>query len=247
MAFAVFGPGSLYITRTDIANATPVNIGFAQEFSLDESAENKELYGQNQYPLVAARGTIKATGKAKAAMVSGVAINSAYIGQSFAPGQLLLAQGEAQTIPAATPFTVTVANAAKFDTDLGVVNANTGLPFVKVASGPTQGQYSVAAGAYTFNTADQGTAVLISYAFASTTGGQTQTIVNQAIGINPTFQLDYATTLNGKSFYLRLFQCIASKLNRNFKLTDFFLPEIDFAIYQNAAGQVYKTSYADLG
>jgi hypothetical protein len=98
---AVFGPGSLYITRNDIAGQTPVNIGYAQEFSYDEAAETKDLYGQNQYPLVIARGTIKATGKAKAATVSGLALNAAFNGQSFNVGQLLMAQAEPHTVPAA--------------------------------------------------------------------------------------------------------------------------------------------------
>jgi hypothetical protein len=98
---AVFGPGSLYVTRIDIANQTPVNIGYAQEFSYDEAAETKELYGTNQYALVAARGTIKATGKIKAATLSGLALNAVFNGQSFNVGQLLMAIQEAQTIPAA--------------------------------------------------------------------------------------------------------------------------------------------------
>jgi hypothetical protein len=42
MAFAVFGPGSLYVTRTDIVS-TPINIGYCQSFSLDETGETKQL------------------------------------------------------------------------------------------------------------------------------------------------------------------------------------------------------------
>jgi hypothetical protein len=103
---AIFGPGTLYITRNDIAGQTPVNIGYAQEFSYDESAESKELYGQNQYPLVIARGTIKASGKMKAATVSGLALNAVFNGASFAGGQIAMAQAEAQTPTAGTTKTV---------------------------------------------------------------------------------------------------------------------------------------------
>jgi hypothetical protein len=241
--FAVFGPGSLYLTRTDITNATPVNIGFANEFSLDETAETKDLYGQLQYPLVTARGTIKATGKAKAAVVSGLAINAAFHGMSFSVGQLLMASGEAASVPAVSPYTVTVTNSTHFDTDLGVVYAASGLPLIKVVATPTLGQYMVSVGIYTFSAADEGVAVKITYAYLATMGGQTKIVTNQLIGTAPTFQLDYSTSLNGNPYYLRLYQCVATKLSQSFKLTDFMMPELDFAIFANAAGNVYEASY----
>jgi hypothetical protein len=243
MAFAVFGPGSVYVTRNDIANQTPINIGFAQEFSYDEAGESKQLYGQNQYPLAVARSTIKATGKMKSAEVSGIALNAAFHGQSFSAGQLLMAQSEAGSVPASTAYTVTVANSAHFDTDLGVVYAATGLPFTKVASGPTVGQYSVSAGVYTFAAADASAAVLLTYAYTTTSSGQTLTVANQPIGTSPTFQIDYATSLYGKSYYVRFYACIAEKLSRAHKLSDFMMPEVDFSFFANAAGNVYEVSY----
>jgi len=249
MAFAVFGPGSLYLTRTDVSNSTPINIGYAQEFSLDQSAENKELFGQNQYPLVVARGTVKITGKAKAAEISGIALNNAWMGESsFATGQILMAQGEAGSVPApAGPYTITVSHSANFDADMGVLYASTGLPFQKVASGPTTGQYSVSAGVYTFAAADTGIAVLITYAYTSSSGGQKLTATNRPIGFTPTFQLDYVTSLQSKPYYLRLFSCVSSKLSQSFKLTDFSMPEIDFSVFANSAGNVYTASYPEVG
>ena len=41
-------------------------------------------------------------------------------------------------MPAGSPYTVTVANAATFAADLGVVYAATGLPLTKVASAPVR-------------------------------------------------------------------------------------------------------------
>jgi hypothetical protein len=40
-----FGSGVLLGTRTDIANATPLNFGLVQEVTIDESATIKELTG----------------------------------------------------------------------------------------------------------------------------------------------------------------------------------------------------------
>ncbi len=253
MAFAVFGPGSLYITRKDISNATPVNIGFAQEFSLDEAAETKELFGQNQYALVAARGTIKTTGKAKAAEISGLALNAAFHGSAgvFSSGQLLMAQNEPNTVPVTPgPYTVSVINAATFDTDLGVVYAANNIPLTNVGPGGSltaDGQYKQTAGVYTFFSGDQNAALLITYAYTKSGAGQTKIVTNQPIGTSPTFQLDYSTVLNGNHYYLRIFQCISSKLAQSFKLTDFVMPEVDFDVFANAAGQVYQASYADIG
>jgi hypothetical protein len=250
MAFAVFGPGALYLTRTDIPNATPINIGYANEFSLDETGEVKELFGQNQYPLAVARGTIKATGKAKAAMISGQALNC-FHGGAFNSGQLLASLGEAATVPSTGTFTVAGANAASFDTDLGVIYANTGLPLVKVGAATlvgAAGEYFSNNGTYTFDSLDAGVGVKLQYAYATTVGGgQTQTVTSKPIGFAPTMQLDYVTTFQGKSYYLRMYNVIATKLAQAFKLTDYDMPEIDFSIFSNAAGNVYEVSYADVG
>ncbi len=120
-----FGSGVLIGTRTDIANATPVNFGLVQEVTMDETATIKELYGQQQHPLAIARGTIKTTGKAKVARISGLAMASLFYGVTPVPGQLMTAFGESGMIPAGSPYTVTVANAATAADDLGVLNALT--------------------------------------------------------------------------------------------------------------------------
>jgi len=78
-----FGSGVLLGTRTDIANATPVNFGLVQEVTIEESATVKEIYGQYQYPLVAARGTVKTTGKAKVARISGLAFANLFWHYTF--------------------------------------------------------------------------------------------------------------------------------------------------------------------
>lgn len=241
---AVFGPGILIITQLGVANPTPVNIGYAQEFSYDEAGDTKSLHGQNQYPLVSARGTIKATGKIKAATLSGLALNAAFNGQSFVNGQLIMQYGEADTVPA-SPYVLNVSppGGGTFDADLGILYAATGLPFKKVASAPAIGQYAESGAAYTFNASDSGAPILASYAYDTGAGGQTLTVQNTPIGNSPFFQLDYSSVLNGQPYYIRFFSCIASKLTRAHKLTDFVMPEIDFDFFANAAGKVYEVSY----
>lgn len=74
---------------------------------------------------------------------------------------------EAYTIPG-TPYQVAVANAnTPILSDLGVIYVG-GAALAKVGSSPAAGQYSVAAGVYTFAAADSGKAVSITYGYVET-------------------------------------------------------------------------------
>lgn len=247
---ALFGPGILWITRTDVTPSTPVNIGFINEFSLDISFETKQLFGQNQYALLAARGTAKSTGKMKPATLSGQALNTVLLGGTWVTGTQYDAAASPSTAIPTTPFhiTPTVPNTGTWNSDLGVVNAATSVPMTLVASGPTAGQYSVAAGVYTFSSADQvsGISVIMNFSYTYTAGalGQNQVIVNNPIGTTPTFQLDYKSNLYGATYYLRLFQAIGGKAAFNHKITDFVMPEYDFDFFANPAQQVGIISLA---
>jgi hypothetical protein len=239
-----FGSGVLLGSRTDVANATPGNFGLIQDVQLDVSFTTKTLTGQFQFPVAVARGAGKITGKAKMAQISGLAFNNLFFGQTLASGQLATSFGEAGTIATGA---VTVANAATFVDDYGVVNAATGLPFTKVASAPASGQYSVAAGVYSFNTGDNGKAVLISYTFTQTsTSAEQNAVNNQLLGTTPTFQAQlYGGTYQGKPVNVKLFNCVASKLAYSTKLEDFVVPEMDFDVFANAAGNVMNWSFAE--
>jgi hypothetical protein len=245
----LFGPGILWVTRTDIANPTPGNIGYINEFSYDFSFDTKQLHGQNQFALLAARGTAKTSGKMKAATLSGNALNTVLLGQTWTAGTQYDATTTAATAIPATPFTITpvAPSSGTFDTDLGVTNATTGVPLTLVASAPAAGQYSHVAGVYTFSSADNVSGVLVKISFAyqfTTAPGQSMIIQNQVIGTTPTFQLDYKTTLYGATYYVRLFQCIGSKTALAHKITDFAMPEYDFEFFANAAQNVGVISLA---
>ena len=241
-----FGSGVLLGTRTDIANATPVNFGLVQEVTIEETATIKELTGQFQRPVAIARGTIKTHGKAKVARISGIAFANLFYGVTPSAGQLATSFGEAGTVPATGPFTVTVANAATFTDDEGVLYAATGLPLTKVASAPAAGQYSVSvSGVYTFNSADAGKALLISYTYTLAVVGQKFTVANQLLGTTPTFQAVFYTTFQGQAILLKLNNCTSNKLSFHTKLEDFVMPEFDFSCFADAAGNVMTWSFAE--
>jgi hypothetical protein len=257
---AVFGPGILICTRTDISNGTPVNVGFAQEFQIEAAGTTKQLYGQNQLPLVAARSTIKTTGKFKSAVLSGIAMNNLFWGQtnSTASGQIAWNIGSTFSLSTAAA-TQQVGSSLTFDADLGVNYASNGLPFRRVSTGSeVAGSYSVQStspGLYQFSAAETtgltaGTTIPIKVTYSNTTTSGTSLLVtNQLIGTSPTFQLDYYTNLNqptAKPFIVRCYAAIASKMSLQFKLEDFMMPEYDFDLFANNAGQLVNQVFPEI-
>ena len=185
----------------------------------------------------------------KAATLSGQALNATLLGGTWTSGTQYDATTTSPTAIPTTPFqiTPTVPSSGTWNSDLGVINAVTGEPLTLVTGTPTAGQYAVSAGVYTFSSADEasGVTVAISFAYSFTSApGQSQIILNQNIGNTPTFQIDYKTTLYGATYYLRLFQAIASKWSMGHKITDFAQPEYDFEFFANAAQQVGIISLA---
>ncbi len=237
-----FGTGNFY-GISSAANSTPRKFATMQDVQFDLQFTTKQLYGQNQVALDIRRGQAKFTGKAKFAQISGSMLNDLFFSQTATTGLLLSAVGEAGTV-SATPFTVTVANSTTFDTDLGVVYAATGVPLTRVASSPAQGQYSVAAGVYTFSSTDTGAAVLIDYLYTAATGGTKVALSNQSMGTTPTFMGVFSTTASGKNVTLKLNLCTSSKLSLQTKIEDYTIPELDFEVMADAANNIGTLSVA---
>jgi hypothetical protein len=238
----LFGTGQLF--ATPVGGGAPLRMGALQDVSVDFSGDLKPLYGQYQMPLDVARGKTKVEWKAGTANIDVNAFNTVFFGSTLSKGgELIQAFNEAGTIPA-TPFQVTVANAAAFFMDLGVYDAITGNPYVQVASGPTTGQYSVSAGGvYTFAAADTTKQVLINYLYSSTAGsgsGGTITLSNQLMGSAPQFQLVLSQLYKAKSFTLILFACTAEKLSLPLKQDDHLVPELSGQAFANSAGQIAR-------
>ncbi len=238
-----FGSGVMIGTpTTGTAPYTPVEFGVMQEVSVDFTFTSKPLVGQYQLPVAMGRGVAKITGKAKFAEMNGDVFNTLFFANiTPTTGQDLWSYNEGQTIPASTPWHVTVTNSSTWATDLGVKYAATGNPFTKVTTITAAGQYTVAAGVYTFGTADASAAVLISYGYTSTASGQKAVIGNPLLGVTPTFQIDFYQlnpNVSGAQWSFRLFQCISTKLSIGSKLEDWTIPEFDFEAFTNAANQL---------
>jgi hypothetical protein len=204
------------------SNVTPCEIGTVQNAKVDFSADIKELHGLWQFPVDTAVGKRSIKGTVAFAQWEGTTWNNLMWGSggSAAAGSTGdISYREMSSIPATTPFTITVTNAATFVQDLGVIytsGANSGKPLQAITSGtPTTGQYTVSSGVYTFAAADDGLGVAISYSYSKTTDGQTFTITNQAMGSGPIVGLYLSLPYEAPSF---------GQLNRTL-----FLPQVRFA------------------
>ena len=255
MAQYGFGSGVVFAVPlsnaqgSPLANGTPVRFGVLQDVSVDFSFTNKELHGQNQFPVAIGRGQGKITGKAKVGQFNGALVNSLFFGQTLVSGQSAIADKESLTISSDTG---TVANTTTFEDDLGVVYASSGLPLTRVASMPAVGQYSVTpAGAYTFAAGDTGAVtgnILVSYRYQTPATGTTAssvTLTNQLMGYAPTFKAELYVPYASKQLVITLNQCIGSKLNFATKLDDFLIPEFDFEAFSDASNTIGSLNFAE--
>jgi len=244
-----FGSGALWGERTDKAGSGigPQQFGVLQDVQIDWDYTTKPLWGQLQFPVAIARGQGKITGKARFARILGSLYSDIYWGLDTAVGQFAVSELEPTTVPAVSTYTITVTNAAHFNDDLGVYYAATGLPFTRVTTATTAGQYAVnpTTGVYTFSSADANAPVLISYTWNNTTTGKLITLTNQYTGTTPTFKATFYQPITPGTpgaggdvvpTALRLNVCVSSKLTMPTKVDDWQIYELDFEAYAPASG-----------
>lgn len=191
-----FGAGTVWVIPAK-AGSTPLRVRVLQSASVQFTRKSSPLMSTEQ---TAPLGTsvIMATIDAEYAQFSGHLLADSMFGSTISLGTTAIAADELHTIPG-SPFQVTVANAANFSLDLGVANATNGVPLLEVPSGttPASGQYSQAAGVYTFASAGAGASVLISYLYAVPGSGETVPISNLAAGSGVAMKTVLTTVFKG--------------------------------------------------
>lgn len=234
----IFGSGVGWCTPlTDyqgnaISPAVPFLIAGMQDVSWDLSADLKMLYGSQSNAIAIGRGKSKFDVKLKNAQVTARIWNSIYFGLPLTAGIYDNMFDQTGSVIPSTPFQITPTppSSGTWGWDLGVRNADNTKVYQRVTSGPTTGQYSVAAGVYTFATADVGNTVYIDYHYTATsTVAQKMPIKNVTMGQAPTFQFDMTIPFSGNKLNVTLFSCVATKMGIGTKLDDFTIPEFDFS------------------
>jgi hypothetical protein len=224
-------------------NPTPTRMKVMQEGSIDFKGELKKLFGQQQFALVTARGKVDATSKLKIGALDVNDINQVMFADALVSG------GNApfdETHAMATSITPTQGSGLTVTSDKGVINGDTGLSMLKVASSPTVGQYtftpavtggSPTAASYGFNASETASKVILSFD-ATVTTGKTLTINNQAMGWAPVCSLALFNKFRGFTEYWNLNSVTLGNFTRPTKMDDFWITDVDISINADAAGVV---------
>lgn len=241
-----FGSGTLIGKRTDMTGTPPCLLGTLQDVSLDFDRKIETLLGQYSMAVAAGGGEFKVTGKAKFARLQAAQINNLFLGQTLSANSMLeMTTGESATVVSGA---VTVANSSAFVEDYGVFYATTGVQLSPVASAPAQGQYSVASGVYTFNSADNGAVLLIYYSYTVASGNKIS-LANQLTGPLPLFEISLKETFNyfgaSKDLCVKLNACVSSKLSLPFSNQKFTVAEFDFQAIADSSNNIGTISLSE--
>lgn len=251
--FITFGAGYIYGLNLGSAysqNAptliTPGKFITIQDANVDFTFTIKELLGATEFAEDIASASKKLTGKVTTGRIDLNVLNQLVFEDSFVTGQTAIANLEAHSIGVSPTDTVTVTNAASFVQDLGVfyTNITAGNDPVQLQSignnpSPAQGQYAVnpATGVYTFNGADAGQAVQISYTY-TLTSGHSLTVNNRVMGSGrPVFSMYLSMPYQGTNDLI-LFYCRAASVKIPIKREDYCILEIDYQCSADNLGRV---------
>ena len=137
--------------------------------------------------------------------------------------------------------------AGTYITSLGTGTGGLGTYNLSTSPGTISAQATAAGVGYLFAAADTGKLMYVNYAYVnpSVTASKNSVVNNVPMGYAPTFQCDLMMPYNGKTTVLTLYACVATKLAFATKLDDFMIPEVDFAAFANAGGQVLKWGTTD--
>lgn len=233
----VFGSGQLYATSE--AGGSPMKFATLQDVSFEISGDIKELHGQYGLPVATGRGKEKVSLKAGNGDVDVTLYNNIFFGEAsgaagLTTGSYVQAIDEAGTVPAMSAYTITVANSMLFYRDLGVYDVANDDYLQQVGSSPGAGEYTVAAGVYTFNSAQASAALLFNYIYTST-GGTTLQMNNHLIGTQPVFELNLMETFNGQWMMVQFNRVICAKLSQPLKLDDFSIADLEMGAFVDSS------------
>jgi hypothetical protein len=234
---------TINLAGNNVATPTPVPFGAMQDVAFDIAFTVKELYGLYQFPLDVARGTAKLTAKAKVARIQAALFNQVF-GETLNANEIKVAYQEAGNTGNNSTFT---GNQTPYLYDLGIIWANNSLPLTRAANAANNGIYAVDAnGVYTFGAGDANKSIKVSYAYTGNGANANQfTIQNQLLGLSPFFKAVFSTTRSGKVFTAVFNKCVSTKLSFATKLEDFVIPEFDFSMMADDAGNVGTMSVTE--
>lgn len=243
MSNLYFGLGQVSLIPFGVTNPTAVPVALLTDISVTFKATTKTFAGSMQMDVDAVVSHYAIDFKAKTAQINGALLSSVLAGSTVATGSVRGIAGETATIPT-TPFTVTVAQGATFKEDLGVLDLTTNKYMSRAATSTGAGVFSVntTTGVYTFNTADSGHSVAISYSYTSTSG-LTTTYLNQLAGTTNFFALAMYESVNGRNQGRRFSRVIIADLGIAWKATEYTMLDVSGVVVQDSASTKVLDDY----
>ena len=245
MASPIFDAG--FLCGVSPQTGQLLRFGTLQEVTVDLQATLVRNPGNMFLGSVPTISNVALKFQAKTAQISGVAIHQLYFNSTPTAGSQGVSRDQTGTVPASGPYTVTpaVPNSGTWAQDLGVQYSGSGLFLLPVASFPAQGQYTVAAGVYTFNSADHGAALVFNYLYTQATGNSINQ-TNPWKGLAVQWQAILMGQYSGQQVVWNLARCATENFKMLLPLNDFTIPNFAFQAFGDASsvqGSVGTFSY----
>ena len=190
--------GRIYLVPSG-ANPDKVQLAVVKSWNFDLTQEEIELRGSGLDSLETLPVKRSVKGKLQLSDFSTNLIAAVTSGTTISAGSVI-GTVQSATVPT-TPFQITVTNSGTFVQDLGVIDLTTGKEMVEGATATGTGVYAVSAGVYTFNTADSGHNVKISYRYTAAATGKTLEVAAADAGVAATrYELHVYGAAGGKTW-----------------------------------------------
>ena len=238
-----------YLFGVSAPGGTPVKFGSLQGIETELSAELVKNGTNMQFQSVMTIRSRALKFKADVANINGLIMTQLFFGQAPSTGSQAVSRDQTITVPASGPYTVTptVPNSGTWVQDLGVQYSTSGIVLVPVPSAPAAGQYSVAAGVYTFNAADKSLGLTINYLY-SQTAGVNLALTNPWQGLAPTWQAILSWQFNSQQITWNLPRCSSENFKMLTPLEKVSIPNFSFQAQGDASsvqGSLGTFSYAN--
>lgn len=224
--------------RVPQADLTPIRLGNLKGIELNIDMELNEARTTQQFKANMATGEKTIRGSASLGAFSARAINQLYFGEQAAAGARLIQNDDRSTL-AGSPFeiTPTVPQSGTWESDLGACLTTDGTVLKRVAGSPGAGEYSVAAGVYTFNTAEDTKEVSISFVY-DISGGEKLSVLNQHKDLAASFELILQGRYNDKQVTWILNKVVADAFSLPSSSESFLIQDFEFEAIADLNGVV---------
>jgi len=248
----IFDSGTLWATPISAnqkiaqSNTTPIRIGNLRGIVLEcENKIDPASVGAFRHPARAWISASRIKGRAEIGVFDGRLLNQVLFGAQVSAGARLISKDQAGVVPAAVTYTITPTppGSGTWQDDLGVFLADDGTALTLASGTPASGEYSVASGTYTFNAAQAGENVKISYVY-SIAGGSTVTIPNGPGSEAAYFRLDLSTGYGDSAVTVRLNRVAVDRFSMPTSLERFAIGGLEFIAIADSSNEVGRFSGA---